>query len=450
MPPLKPYNYQEEAIARCIKSDQLIADECGLGKTLIAIETVKRLRATKSPEWQRPVLVLAPKSSGWQWTDMIFQQAGDEQLIYQLGQAGRGLPEYISDEDANKTWIISHYEALLHVGSKIQETIWSVIIADEAHRIKNRKAQRAKWLKSLTGARKIALTGTPMEKSPADLWSILNWVDHENFRSYWAWWDEYVDSRRNWAGYIDILGAKNLEKLSRVVSPYMLRRTKEEVAPQLPPKIMQRIGVQMLEAQENFYRQIQKAKDIELELEDMTKTKLERDPLLIKNVLSKIIRLQQVSSDPRLLELDAKSGKLDWALDYILDNPDEPIVVFTKFRETAIHLGALVMGDVLVGGTKTFAQSFLTGKTNVLVGTIAAMGESLNLQRAKTAIFIDQEWSTIRMVQAVDRIHRIDSKTPKNIIFLHSVGTVDDLVLTALDTKYTDAEIAYEYIRRYA
>lgn len=283
-----------------------------------------------------------------------------------------------------------------------------------------------------------------MEKNPSDLWSVLHWLYPTQYTSYWNFFERYVETSVNYMGYQIIVGGKNLDQLAAEIGSFFFRRTKAEVAPQLPPKIMQRVEVRMDEQQAKIYKTIKASRDIEVDV-GLSET------MIIKNALAKIVRLQQVSSDPILLGFDLQSAKIEWVTDFVEDNPDETLVIFTKFRDTAIRLSRTLKADLIVGGqTHAGGKDFISGKTNVLVGTIAAMGEGLNLQRARTAIFIDQEWSSVKMVQAVDRIHRIDDTQPKNIIYLHTGGTVDGLVLEALDKKWSDLDLAYKYLKEYS
>lgn len=437
----EPYQYQEEAIQNAMLRNVLVADECGLGKTLTAIETVRRLQNTWHVMWQRPVLVLCPKKVGPQWKEEIRAQIPEAE-VYIAEAAGRGLPDIIQ----GRMWIILHYEALLYISEKLASVHWSVIIADEAHRVKNRKAKRTKALKKLGAVRRIALTGTPLEKMPGDFWSILNWLYPDHYRSYWQFTYRYCAFKENYMGFRSYAGPRNLEELGSKIGPYTHRRTKEQVAPQLPPKIFQTVPLEMDKRQQAAYDSVANRNDLLVDIKYSRKP----DPMIITTVLAQIVRLQQIASNPELLDIDAPSTKLEWICDYIEDNPAEPIVIFSRFRKNVEWLADKLGADVVIGGMKGKpAQAFLEGKTNVLVGTIAAMGEGLSLDRATTAIFMDQEWSATKMSQAIDRVHRIVSKVPKTIIYLKSLGTVDEDILEAVEKKWSDANLAYQYINRY-
>ena len=425
----KPYPFQVQAVRQALEAPGfLIADECGLGKTITAIEIIKAARTKYGSTGPWRSLVVCPPSLILQWTDTIEDQDPDRTIVV----PGRVPYNYTSVDG----YVVMTYYDFLHAPTRagLGGLIWDCMILDEAHRIKNRKAKTTVYIKQIQAARKVALTGTPMEKSPTDLWSILNFFDPYEFPAYWAWVMEnlYVT-----AGYFEqfVVGApKHPEAFGNILKPYMIRRTKEEVAPALPEKILIEEHVAMTEKQQAIYDQLKKSTDIEVQVEDKT--------LLIQNVLALITKLQQVSSFPPLLGLSADSGKMNWLKDFLDDHKGEPTVIFTRFRNSAIHLADTLGCGLIIGGERREV-----GDTGLLVGTIDAMGEGLNLQWAKHAIFIDSHWSTIKMTQAIDRIHRIDIKEPKNIYLLWSTKE-DRLVLDALDHKWSESEMVYYYLNQ--
>ena len=432
-----PFAYQEEAIERCVKNNQLVGDECGTGKTLVAIETIRRLRLSGNEVFQRPVLVLCRKQASLQWVDEIRDQEITDP-IYRLEEAGRGFPVEGLEDNA---WVITHHESISYIFEQLYEIPWSVIVTDECHRFKNRKSRRTGELWRLPSARKIGLSGTLMERLPTDYWANLHWLYPTQFRSFWSFHDRYVETELNWAGYrkdIGLLPSKAVE-FATLLAPVVLQRTKNQVKADLPPKIEQHVTIEMLSAQRALYDKIRTADDIIVEFDG-------RDPLVIANMLALIVRLQQISVDPTLLGFDVGSAKLEWLQGYLEDNPGIPMAIFTRFRHVATKLAGQLKAALVVGGKANTAELFLKGETDYIVGTIDAMGESLNLQRAHTAIFVDQTWSSISMRQAIDRVHRIDITEPKTIVYLHSDKSVDKLVRRALDQKWSEIMLIREFI----
>lgn len=418
-----PYPYQQEAVERILEtSGFILADECGLGKTLTAIEAAKRSR--KVNPWR--CLVICPPSLLAQWRDEIIEQ--DSQPVCFVNR----LP--VRFEEVNGYLLMSIYDlSSPSVRNSLNAHVFDMVIVDEAHRIKNRKTKTATWVKSIPTARSLALTGTPMEKNPADLWSILNFVAPDDFPAYWGFVMRNLQVTEGYFEKYVVGGPKDPEAFGRLLSPYLLRRTKEQVAPQLPEKIAIYTEVFMHPEQASIYRQLKESKDIILTIEDKE--------VQILNALSLLTKLQQVSTWPTLLGFDdVPSGKFEWLDTFIDDHPDDPLVIFTRFREVAKHIARLYDTEIVIGGERT-----LSNHPFRVTGTIDAMGEGLNFQWAKHAIFLDAHWSTIKMTQAIDRIHRIDITEPKNLYFLWA-SPEDRLVLDAVDFKMSESELVYYFL----
>jgi SNF2 family DNA or RNA helicase len=432
---LTPHKFQEENIELAKYNNVLIADECGLGKTLSAIESVRQLPPG-------PTLVVGTKSTKEQWREAIIQQMPSAS-VYVLGTAG-SLPEDFNwkmIQPGTALWVITHYASLLTIGETIANLHWSTVIADEAQHIKNRRAKRTLILKRIKADRRIALSGTPMEKHVDDMWSIFNWLDRKEWSSYWAFRKNFlIVERHPYMNFLQVIGPKNLDKLREKTSSSFIRHTKQQVAPELPPLVQQRIPLLMDKAQQNLYNELATSKDIEAQVGG--------EYIQIKNALARLVKLQQLSSAPHLLGYRVKSSKEEFLLEFIADHP-EPVIVFTLFRESALRLGALLKGAILIGGLKNPSipvAQFMSGKKDTLVATIATGGEGLNLQRATRSIFVDQHWSSMKMQQAVDRIHRLDITESKHVIYLYNKGTVDELVLQALDNKWSEQELVYHFL----
>lgn len=425
-----PRKYQRKAAERASKRNILLTDECGLGKTITAITAAQLAGARK-------ILVVCPLRVRPQWLLEVADQLPQSTLMTTL-KYGIPVKLYAVGDALRDGWYFTYYEAA-RADASLSSYLWDFMIVDEAHRIKNRNAKWTMELKHIPSVRKIALTGTPMERTPADLWSILNWLYPGTYRSYWRFYEKYVDySIEGWKKkYKVIKGPRNVDKLSRELSTVMIRRTKKEVEPELPERIEQYVKVPMNKKQQMVYNSLRKSKDIVFEHQDRE--------IFIANALSLFTKLHQMSVMPQLLDWNHSSSKLDWLMEWLQDNP-EPVVIFSRYRGVITEVYNRVECDVIVGGVKELPHRFLNGKVRVVAGTIAAMGEGLNLQRAEVAIFLDQAWSTTQMSQAIDRIHRIGIDSPRLIYYLHSSPT-DTHVLQAIEKKWTDSEMIYEAVR---
>lgn len=428
--------YQELPYVKGQHQNLLNADDRGLGKTVTSIETSRVLMTRLNA----PVLVVVPKTLRAQWQAEIADQDLLATIVHV--EASTVLAQPFSSR--KPFWVIVHYEALVKHQKILAKTMWAVVIADEAHRIKNRQAQRSKALKKIQAYRKLALTGTPYDRNPADIWSILNWLQPDVFRSYWAFFQAHVDFEGPLDGAKKINGVRNGAKFARVTAPYLIQRSKQEVAPQLPKKIQQYIPVTMTDKQADLYRRIREIAEMDLKLDT-------GETLLVKNVLGRILRLQQAASDPRLLGTDENGAKIDWLLEYVDDNPNETLLILTRFRDTALRIASILQIPHYVGGDTIEGEFTNYSK---IVGTIDAMKEGFNLGHIWNTVFIDQHWSSIAMAQAIDRTERdLNAIKPRMIMYLQAVDyadqeTVDALVRRALSAKWATIDLVNAYLRQ--
>ncbi len=434
---LEPYPYQKVAIELGIQRNMLCADKCGLGKTLVGIEIVRNIQQ----ERPGPALIVCTKGAKLQWAYAIADQ----------------MPAYIKVLDTHRNftdemrkasvgangniWYIIHFAALRKVLKKdpIARTYFSVIVVDEAHRIKNRRAQQTKGVKQLLSFRKIALTATEMEKAPDDMWSILNWLYPALFSGYYGFRARYtVIEKHPYFGYEKVVGSKNVEELAKKLEGLYVKRTKEEVRKDLPSLTEQRVPLELNSKVRRSDTKIKTAGDILVEVEG--------EELLIANTLARIMKRRQLTSNG--MGLYPTTDKIEWVKNYVEDNPDTNILIFSVFRATAQHLAEELSAPLVIGNAKRPDVARL--RPNLLVGTIKAMGESYDLPWMDVAIFVDCEWSTTLMEQARDRIHRINITSPKLALYLYHPDTVDDLVFEALDNKWDTLTVVSEYLRRYS
>lgn len=428
---LTPFPYQREAIDLGTQHNLLCADACGLGKTLTGIEIARGIQAAHP----HPVLIVCNKSTKLQWAQAIANQEPSVDINVVHTQAE--FTDAHNGRGANDLgWYIIHFAALrkVKVGDPITRTYFSTIVVDEAHRIKNRKAQQTRGVKKLLSYRKIALTATEMERSPEDLWSILNFLEPNKWRGFYAFAAKYVQYEVHpYFGWKKAVGPKNLEDLAKKLRGRYIKRTKEEVREDLPPLREERVPIELNPSLQGAYMEIKTAGDILVPIGD--------EEHIIPNVLARIMKLRQLTSNGLG---QFTSDKLEYVTTYVEDNPDANIVIFSSFRETAQLLARKLKAPLIIGGH----TSDLSDKPRLLVGTTAALGESFDLPWMDVAIFVESEWSSTVMAQAKDRIHRINITDPKLALYLYHPGTVDELIFEALDKKWTNLELVQAYLRR--
>lgn len=420
------YPFQQQAVKTILPAPGFIlADECGLGKTVTAIEVCKGLNMHSTGRF----LIITPPALLPQWRAEIEDQDPSTPItiVNRLPVAFERLTGY---------FLMSIYDLSSEkVRAALYSIVFDVVVVDEAHRIKNRKTLTALWIKKILASRRLALTGTPMEKNPADLWSLLNFVRPDDFPAYWGFVMRYLNVTEGYFEKYVVGGPKDPVLFGELLRPYMLRRTKDEVAPQLPEKIIIEQRVDLTPCQRPLYESIRKQDDILVMLDEGVET-------TIPNALAMLTRLQQFSVYPPGLGVTRcpTSGKLEWLESFMQDHADEGIVVFTRFRDVTELVHEKYGGDIVMGGRREISSN-----PTFCVGTIDAMGEGLNFQWAKHAIFLDAHWSTIKMTQAIDRVHRINITEAKNLYLLWSTRE-DKLIIDAFNNKMSEAELVYYFL----
>jgi len=441
--------FQSSAVPLMGEQNFLLADDCGLGKTLTAVECARRYA-------RGPVLIIAPRLTKEWWAEVIRdQEAG---YVGVCGQAGRGVPWRKVATWGNKKpniYVVVHPTAVRMSADKLRAVKWDMVIVDEAHRFKNRKAKQTKALKTLIARRKIMLTATPYGRSPADMWALLHWLYPKSFRSYWRFFDQYVDSYRPPHGrFTTINGPKNLKQLAKEIEPFYLKRTKEQVLPDLPPITYSDVPIVLEGKQEQLYLKL--VKDAYAELSGTE--------IILENALVRFLRLQQCALDPSIISEDLPPyplgevpAKVQWLQEWIEDHPGESVVIVSRYRRfVEAWLRGLAPGACIVGGMdRDEVQSALKvfNKTGVMVGSLHAIKEGLNLQRASTMIITDGSWSSTDEYQLSQRIYRVGQTRHCHVIHLvaklsqRRKWTVDKLMRRAVEKRFNDAQLVDEFVR---
>ncbi len=407
----------ERGLGKTVGTAALI-DELDCQQTLIVCPNTAK-RAVWEPELRR----LCP------WLEIVVlrntkaQREKDLGYVRQLTKAGSPLA------------LILHYEALAIIAGangKGWQTLaeWDLVVADEAHRIANPKTKMARALKKVPAKRKLALSGSIIQNHAEELFSPLQWLFPQSYRSKWRDWNDryldYVDS-----GYSRVCVGVKIEKLDDLrqeLGVFMTYRRKEDEL-DLPDRTEETRYVELSPAQRRAYEDLQES--CMAELDDGTLVKA-TDGLVL------LTRLRQVATGLDLVSgLVADSTKQDLAVELIQDNGDEAFVVFSWYKAAAysLHKRLTESGTqcyVVTGDTKPDARAeqiaeFQSGKGRVFIGTLSTLGESVTLHRASNAIFLDRSWNPATNAQAADRIYRIGQQRPVTITHIIAKDTVDEL-----------------------
>ncbi|CAI8273580.1 MAG: RNA polymerase-associated protein RapA [Opitutia bacterium UBA7350] len=399
----------------------ILADEMGLGKTLQALALVACIR--KNNTQLEPALVVCPASLVENWCREAARFTPELRVLKHHG-SGRAK-EAVALEEADL--VVTSYGTLRQDGELMETLDWSVVIGDEAQHIKNRRSQNARTLTRLHNGGRFLLTGTPVENSLEDLYSLFEFL---------------------MPGYLTTPNGKlsgeerawHSEGQSRRAAAYILRRTKQEVAPELPEKIEKTFYCELGSKQQRFYQEtLEKTRR---EIFEMEMAGLSAGRVRFA-AFTELLRLRQACVDPRILDAGfeaAASAKLmafDEILAECLDNGGR-MLVFSSFV-TALKL----LAEHLASAGHRFA--YLDGQTKkrlavcdafnddpsipVFLISLKAGGTGLNLTGADTVLHYDPWWNPAAESQATDRAHRIGQERVVTSIKLIAANTIEEKVL---------------------
>ncbi len=413
----------------------ILADEMGLGKTLQAISMIA-IRAADGPH-----LVVCPTSVIGNWRREIERFAPHLSLHIHHG-SGRTLPA----ELGKGTVVLTSYSVLRSDTAELETPQWASAIFDEAQQIKNPSSLAAKAAMQLNATVKVAMTGTPVENRLEELWSLFHVANpavlgtRARFRQRFA---VPIESGRS---------ASAASRLATIIEPYVLRRTKDAVAKDLPPKQFSTVACTLTSEQARIYRAA---------VADAFDTGLGTGIARRGNVLALLTTLKQVCNHPAQVtgdseDLRGRSGKFDRATEMlaeIVDDGDRALV-FTQYRTMgellSKHLAAelgiadvpFLHGGLNVASRDAMVDAFQTDDTSspILILSLRAAGFGLNLTRASHVVHYDRWWNPAVEDQATDRAHRIGQQRTVNVHTLVTGGTVEDHIAAMHESKRAVAE----------
>jgi superfamily II DNA or RNA helicase len=406
----------------------ILADDMGLGKTVQALAHLARERA--SGRMDHPSLIVAPTSLMTNWRQEAERFTPGLKLLVLHGLDRKQHFEKMRDYDV----IVTSYPLLPRDQAILLEQEFHCVILDEAQFIKNPKTQYAQIVCQLKARHRLCLTGTPMENHLGELWSLFNFLlpgflgDEVRFRKVFR---NPIEKGRS---------EERRKVLARRIAPFMLRRRKEEVVKELPPKTEIVQNVELAGAQRDLYETIRLAMHAKVRAEVANKG-LSRAHIII---LDALLKLRQVCCDPRLLKIDAAkkvkdSAKLELLMDLLPEMISEGrrILLFSQFTSmlTLIEseLAKAGLNHVLLTGQTTDRATpirrFQEGEVPLFLISLKAGGTGLNLTAADTVIHYDPWWNPAVENQATDRAHRIGQSKSVFVYKLMTTGTVEEKIL---------------------
>jgi len=488
----------------------LMADEPGLGKTAQTIAALISAGVTGD------ILVLAPSvAANISWPAEIHKWAPQDEAIAVMGNRKKReealaklrkastsdrrwvfcntemvrteyVEKHVDDEgNAHKAAYVHHYPELFYL-TKEQKTVreWSAIIVDEAHNAlitsKSQPYQQTLTRRGFSklnvkeGGKRIAISGTPFRGKPENLWGILNWLYPKQYKSYWKWAEKWFEVTKGYFGGVEDMTLRETQKMAfyKSIQPIMIRRTKLEVAPDLPPKMYagtvppgitydepsQRQGLvghwlDMSTKQQRAYE----------EMETYATAALDNGTLVANGVLSELTRLKQFATSYGKLDmrLDSEgfevptfnpslpSNKFDWLLEFMSElgidgkhhKDTRKIVIASQFTSII---------DVFATGLEKKMKGLnvlkITGKVSrdkreqavdlfqhnddypVLMLNTKAGGVALTLDRADDIVILDETFIPDDQTQVEDRIHRVSRMHNVTVHYVRSLGTIEEKI----------------------
>jgi len=402
----------------------ILADDMGLGKT---IQTLAHILVEKEGgRLDAPALVVAPTSLMANWQAEAARFAPGLRVLLLHGKDRQAAFENIGGADL----VLTTYALLGRDEEALRRQRYHLLILDEAQYIKNSKAKAAQVARLLDARHRLCLTGTPVQNHLGELWSQFHFLMPGLLGEEKAFNTRF---RKPIEQQGDTLCA---DLLARRLKPFMLRRTKDKVATELPPKTEIVLPVDLTGAQRDLYETVRVAMDRKVR-DEIDRKGLARSQIVI---LDALLKLRQVCCDPRLLRPSSTAGsaKLEALMDLLdtLLSEGRKVLVFSQFTSMLALVGqeldaravdfALLTGDTVDRAAQV--DAFQQGRVGVFLISLKAGGVGLNLTAADTVIHYDPWWNPASENQATDRAWRIGQAQSVFVYKLIARGTLEEKI----------------------
>ncbi|WP_053149592.1 DEAD/DEAH box helicase [Pseudomonas sp. P97.38] len=428
---LRPYQLEGLSWMQSLRQLEvggILADDMGLGKTL---QTLAHILSEKNAgRLDRPCMVVMPTSLIPNWLDEAAHFTPQLKVLALYGAGRKKHFERLADYDL----VLTTYALLPKDVERLAAQPLHVLILDEAQYIKNPTSKAAQAARELNARQRLCLSGTPLENHLGELWSLFHFLLP-------GWLGDVKSFNRDYRTPIEKRGSDvRLQHLNGRIKPFLLRRTKEQVATELPPKTEIIHWVELSDAQRDVYETMRLAMDKKVR-DEITRKGVARSQIII---LEALLKLRQVCCDLRLINDAAlptrgsTSGKLDSLMGMLEELFEEGrrVLLFSQFTSML----ALIEDElkkrgvdyaILTGQTRdrrTPVKEFQSGKRQIFLISLKAGGVGLNLTEADTVIHYDPWWNPATENQATDRAYRIGQEKPVFVYKLIARGTVEEKI----------------------
>ncbi|MFY7810440.1 MAG: DEAD/DEAH box helicase [Flavobacterium sp.] len=438
---LRPYQLQGAKWLENHCSNQFgacLADDMGLGKTLQVIALLVHFKTLK--EYEKPVafslfdteeskqkplnaLVVLPNSLVFNWANEIKKFAPHLSVIQYVGNDRKKIAPLLAQYDI----VLSTYGLILKELETLKKIDFQFLILDESHRIKNVNSKIFTSISDFDIPFKISLSGTPVENSLSELWTQMQFINPNILGSYKYFKQQYIEP------ITKKQDQKVLENLKDIISPFILRRTKTQVAPELPQLIEQIHYCEMLEEQDKLYQtEISKARNSLLKVDKVNKI----------NVFNTLLLLRQISNHPKMIDQNIESGKAIEVKNHLemLLKANQKVLIFSSFVQ---HLSIYTQWC----NENNYKYTLLTGKNSLQERKISiekfisddtipfffiskkAGGEGLNLTVANYIVLLDPWWNPFVEAQAIARSHRIGQDNNVMVTRFITIKSIEEKIM---------------------
>ncbi|WEJ73988.1 DEAD/DEAH box helicase [Pseudomonas sp. PSE14] len=425
---LRPYQLQGLAWMQALRELELggiLGDDMGLGKTLQVLAHL--LTEKRAGRLDRPALVLMPTSLVANWQDEIARFAPELRVLTLHGSERHQHFDDLAQYDL----LLSTYALLPRDIEALSAQPLHLVVFDEAQYLKNASSKSAQAAARLDARQRLCLTGTPLENHLGELWSLFNLVMP-------GWLGDARHFARLYRHPIEKAGdSQRLAHLNARIKPFLLRRRKDQVATELPPKSEITHRVELDERQRDLYETVRLAMDRKVR-EEIRRKGLASSQIV---VLDALLKLRQVCCDPRLLQADVPakhSGKLSALLEMLdeLLAEGRRVLLFSQFTSMLELIQAQLQARnisyaLLTGETRDRrapVKEFQEGRVPLFLISLKAGGTGLNLTAADTVIHYDPWWNPAVEQQATDRAYRIGQDKPVFVYKLIARGTLEEKI----------------------
>jgi SNF2 family DNA or RNA helicase len=397
-------------------------------------------------EGHEKIIIVCPASLVLNWKKEIETWTTGYEVIAVNGTKKQRMKQYEQAAQSKKGFLILSKDTA-KADVDLLSPVNHVLVVDEAHFLRNYQSKQSKAVFQLgkNAIKRLALTGTPSVNGGQDVYGILHFLYPSRFSSYWQFVDRYFKTWDSPWGQKEVSGYKRKEELTEILDLISVQRKRSEVMQWIPPKQYQTIEVEMNTKQRKAYEEM---------LNFFTVEEAEVDA---PSVLAQLTRLRQICLSPELLDIEAPSAKEQFILEWLEDNPNEQVIIFSNFSSYLKKLNDLLISkkfntDTIIGEDSKFhrekvVNDFQEGKLNIILANIQAAGVGLTLDRAGTVIFLDRDYIPASNQQAEDRIVPTTENSNQNCTIIDVVckDSIDSKINDLLSKKKSIIEVVNNY-----